>query len=76
MLTVDIHELPDGSVIEIHDAEEFPVIKGRAPHAYVCADSQLRIVTMEAGAQIYGADTRADLYRKLTARGFRPIETS
>lgn len=74
MDTVDIHDLPDGSLIEVQPADSFPELQSRAVHEFLCADSQLRLVTTAQGTQLYGAPTRDELFRRLHALGFKPID--
>lgn len=75
METVDLHQLPEGSVIEVQEASEFPAIKSNpapAP-AYLCADSQLRLVTIGRGKQLFGGDTREEVVSKLQKLGYKPL---
>jgi hypothetical protein len=72
--TVDIRALPEGSLIEVQPADAFPEIHPAPAHEFLCADSQLRLVTTANGTQLYGAPTRDELRKRLHALGFKPID--
>lgn len=67
---IDLHLLPKGSAIEVHEKAVFPVIQNGPVHEYLCADDQMRLITTAGGKLLFGAKTRAELEKSLLDLGY------
>jgi hypothetical protein len=71
--TIALDDLSEGAVLEVVEVAAFAHAKGTPPRAFLCMDTEMRFVTLNAGSKFIGGPSSDALSLTLKKLGFKPV---